>query len=828
MTLEQKIGQMTQVDISAISTNQAIDPQKLAIQIGTYGVGSVINTFFTGGCSPQMPGGLTVQGFRALIQQIQSYALNQSQPNITPPIPVLYGLDSVHGANYVANGTLFPHNTGGAATFDPQGWYAQAMITTLDTRAAGPAWMFSPVLGVGMQPLWSRLYETPGEDPFVGAQFAEAYIRGTLDAAYQAGLNYTAIAACAKHYFGYSNPRSGKDRTDAWYPDVYLKQYAQPAFDAAISSGVPTVMINSGSVSGVPATSNAMILTDILRAEQGFQGVAVTDWQDIIKLTDYHAQAATPAEAIALAINAGVDMSMVPYDAALFAPILLSLVNNGTIPVARIDESVRRILQLKIDLGLFQDPVVPPQLVNRVPGAPADQAVSLNITRKSITLLQNAPATGTGGKPILPLTNWMKAGQRILVVGPAGDSLANLCGGWSLEWEGQTNCIFQAGVGQTIGQGVTAQASSRGIGVNVTQGVNFTDYSPSILDQVAALAAQVDVVVLAIGEAPESETPGSTNDLSMSPSQMALFAALNTTTTPMITVLVEPRPRVLGPIADGSAAIIMAYLPCLHGGQAIAEVLFGVTNPSGKLPITYPRTTGDLDVYYHKPWNGADEGSPNTLYHNPLFDFGTGLSYSTITYDQLALVPGTNVTAGQTVNVVVHVTNHGPYPAEESVLVFVRQLFRAAITPEARMLKAFQRVALPVGVTTQVVIPLHTADLAYWTPSLAKTIDAGVYNVTVGNAQGSLTSQLTISQGADVRVGKGKSVYGAGRSVDIVPHTATTGPQAASVSASASPSSVVDEVIAALRSMQARPSSPVAQDIWLEGVAQALRDRLEL
>jgi len=560
-------------------------------------------------------------------------------------------------------------------------------------------------------------------------------------------------------------------------------------------------------------------------------GVAVTDWQDIIKLTDYHYLAATPAEAIALAINAGVDMSMVPYDAGLFAPILAQLVANGTISEARIDESVRRVLQLKIDVGLFQDPIVPPALAGRILGGPADQALSLNTTRKSITLLQNNVGTGasTSGKPVLPLTGWLpKAGAKILVVGPAGDPRANLCGGWSLQWGGQTNCVFQAGIGSTIGQAVTALgASLASATTTVMQGVNFTDSSPAILSQVTAAAAASDVVILAIGEAPESETPGSTQDLTISDAQLALFAAINATATPVVTILVEPRPRVLGPIADGSAGIVMAYLPCLHGGQAIAEVLWGVTNPSGKLPLTYPRTTGDLDVYYRKPTDGAVEGVPPTLYHNPLFDFGSGLSYSTLSYDGIALAGvssgGPAVAPGEVVNVTVTITNHGPYPAEESVLVFVRQLYRAAITPETRMLKAFQRVPLPVGATTTVTLPLDTSNLAYWTPSLVSQIDAGVYNVTAGGQ----TAQLTVTGSAQVRASWHPTPYGSGRAHEVVPVDAAGNAKvAAGVGDSSSVSGTIATVVDVLRAMGARASGAVAQDVFLQQVADLLALRL--
>jgi len=510
-----------------------------------------------------------------------------------------------------------------------------------------------------------------------------------------------------------------------------------------------------------------------------------------------------------MALAAGVDMSMVPSDFS-FPQLLVAMVQNGSIPEARIDESVTRILQLKIDLGLFTDPVVPPALAGRVLGGQADQNASLAMARASMTLLQNAPVPGvTGGAPILPLTGWLPAKPNVLVVGPAADSLAVLCGGWSLEWQGATGCVFQPGVGSTIGDAVAALGEAL-VGANVTvfPGVTFTSADAGDLATVTSLAAAAHVVIAAIGEAPEAETPGDIQDLDISPSQVALFAALNATTTPVVTVLVEPRPRVLGPIAAASAGLLMAYLPCLHGGHAVAEVLFGVVNPSGKLPLTYPSASGDVDLYYHKPWNATVAGEPPALFHDPLFTFGAGLSYSTLTYDHLTVSPPA-VPGGGIVNVSFTLSNAGPYDATESVLVFGSQTYRAAITPEVTMLRTFTRVFVPSGATVPVTLPLDTGAFAYWTPALARVIDAGAYTVSVGG----VTAPLTLTTSATLP----------SRGVPPAAAPAAVPPRRHPTLSADDRAALVDAVLGAVAAEGLRASGPVAQDVALA----RLRARLE-
>lgn len=782
MSLQQKIGQLTQFDISMLTdgASTTLDENKLHLAFNaSFGnlIGSVINTPFSGcDCNPSDPctEGLTPSAFAKLVQEIEAFNAQQQASAGLQHIPVLYGLDSVHGANYVTGAPIFPHNTGVAASFDVGAARTVGQSAATWTRSAGIPWMFSPVLGLGMQPLWSRLYETFGEDPVVGATMGGSFVLGAQnDSTSLLGLpsDTAAIAATAKHYFGYSNPQDGKDRTDAWIPDIYLKQYFEPAFQAAFDAGVLTTMINSASVNGVPAHANKMLLSTILRDQIGFQGVAVTDWQDIEKLVFYHRIAGNISQAVQMAFDAGVDMSMVPSDYT-FGPTLQALVESGAISEERVDASVARVLALKQTLGLLNNTQVAPDAAlrasERVTGVPVairgaalardSDGGAMNVTRASLTLLKNNNTNAaTQGKPVLPLTNWLvkesavsaRAGVRgsssgsgsgvnILVTGPSSTTRTALCGGWTQHWLGACESAFTRGA--SIADGVKQVAASYGpftglgSGVSVTsvQGVNFSDWTQAGLDAAAAAAKAADVVVLAVGEAPESESEGIDNTLELSDSQKRLFEAVAAAGKPVVTVLVEPRPRILGDVALGSEGLVMAYLPCYSGGVAIAELLFGELNPSGRLPITYPQFSGDITPYYRKPTGDYSQGTSKS-FHSPLYPFGFGLGYSQIE-ESTPQLSTDRLAAGQTLGVRVTVTNHGPMDAWHAVLVFVRQLWRGyPVTPEVKLLKAYQRVFVPAGGSQDVSLEVQYKDLSFVTPAMETRVEAAPYEVLIGD-----------------------------------------------------------------------------------------------
>src|SRR2546421_1110973 len=417
MTLEEKVGQMTQLAIGMIARGRdqeiQIDPAKLDKAIVNYGVGSILNV---------AEQALTVDKWHEIINQIQISATRKTRLGI----PVIYGIDSIHGANYVQGATLFPQEIGMAATWNPELMKRATEIAAMETRAAGIPWSFSPVLDIGRQPLWPRFYETFGEDPYLAKVMGVAFVRG-LEGSDVGAQDH--VAASLKHYMGYSFPLSGRDRTPAWIPENYLREYFLPTFDAAVKAGAHTVMVNSAEINGIPGHINRHILTDILRDELGFKGFVVSDWEDIKKLVTVWHVAANEKEATRMAVMAGIDMSMVPLDYS-FADYLIALVKEGAVPQSRIDEAVRRILKVKFELGLFENSMPNPALKSKIGLAESRQA-ALQAARESMTLLKN-----TGG--LLPLAK----NRKILVTGPTADSLLSLNNGWTYVWQGSEESLY--------------------------------------------------------------------------------------------------------------------------------------------------------------------------------------------------------------------------------------------------------------------------------------------------------------------------------------------------------------------------------------------------
>eukprot|EP01121_Diplochlamys_sp_Union-15-3_P013409 TRINITY_DN4155_c0_g4_i1.p1 TRINITY_DN4155_c0_g4~~TRINITY_DN4155_c0_g4_i1.p1 ORF type:complete len:742 (+),score=152.75 TRINITY_DN4155_c0_g4_i1:117-2228(+) len=700
---------MTQLDVSMIldySTLQ-VDVKKLTSIVKEYGVGSFLNTPFTGG---PIKGkiGFNVTDWIAFLTQVQKIVMENSNSST----PMVYGIDSVHGANYVYGATLFPHNIGVAASWNTDLANREGQITGKDSRAAGARWIFAPVLGVGVQPLWPRFYETFGEDPYLASVMGAAFITGVQGSDMSREPN---LAATAKHYLGYPAPKSGKDRTPAWIPDRMLKRYFVPPFAAAFEAGVASIMINSGEINGVPVHASSQYLSDLLRDELNFDGVAVTDWQDIEKLQFYHHIAATPAEAVEIAVNAGIDMSMVPTDLS-FPQILYQLVQQEIIPESRLDESVARILNFKEQVGLYSNPYPDPKspYIATV-GSQTDRTVSLNLVQESVTLLKNE-------RNILPL-NASKP-LKILVTGPGGNSLVNQCGGWTFHWLGaSSNQEFPFGT--TIYQGVQNIVGSN---VKYVEGCTVTELTN--FQEAVEAADNSDVVIVALAEAPESETVGDINDLNLPQAQIQFVNVLDQVGKPLIFVLLEARPRIFTSIEDSSDAILHAYLPGPEGGQGIADIIFGRVNPSGKLPFTYPAYTGDIGVpYYHK----YSENKATS----PLFKFGFGLSYTTFTYSDLKL-NATNLTIGHNLQVNVTVSNDGKYSGKEVVQLYVSDVY-ASITPEVSMLKRFTKIHLEPRQKTTLSFVLNQNDLSFYGINNDLVIEPGLFIVQVGNLQAQFT-----------------------------------------------------------------------------------------
>jgi len=698
MTLDEKIGQMTQVTLDVVlkaaDGKGELDTAKLKEAILKYHVGSILN--ISGAA-------YTREHWHHIITAIQQMAATDRLK-----IPVIYGIDAMHGMNYVQGSTLFPAEIGMAATFNPELTYREAEITAYETRASYIPWDFSPVLDLGRNPLWPRIYETFGEDPYLAKTLGASVIKG-----YQGSdvSNEYKVASCMKHYLGYSFPLDGKDRTPAWIPDRYMREYFLPSFRSAVNAGAMSVMVNSSEINGVPVHSSKYLLTDVLRGELGFKGVIVTDWQDIKYLHDRHHIAATQKDAVRIAINAGIDMSMVPSDYSFYT-YLQQLVKEGTIPVSRIDESVRRILKMKYELGLFTTPVGNPNDYPKF-GSAEFTAASLKSATESITLLKN-------NNNILPL----KKDIKVLVAGPSANTMQALDGGWSYTWQGNFSDKYAADKNTIL------KAIQQKIGkdnVSYEQGTSFD--SLMNVDAAVKAAKKADVIVLCLGEPSYAENPGNIDDLNLPSAQIQLANELAKTGKPIILVMAEGRPRIITEADSKSAATIMAYLSGNEGGNALANILFGDANPSGRLPFTYPRYANALVNYYRK---NIENGNGDDAHgYNPLYEFGYGLSYTSFAYSNLHISQPT-LKAGQTLTVTVDVKNTGAREGKESVLLYTREEY-ASITPDTKRLRAFQKPDLQPGETRTLTFKLTPQDIAFINDESKAVTEAGEFKVEIGN-----------------------------------------------------------------------------------------------
>jgi beta-glucosidase len=699
MTLEEKVGQMTQVTLAAVAAAEQdvdghvrLDPVRLRQAIVEHHVGSILNV---------VNSSLTLEGWHALLTGIQDVALNETRLGI----PIVYGIDFVHGGNYLRTGTILPHNIGLAATFNRELVRRAGVITAEDALASGLQWNFAPVLDVGRIQLWPRYYETFGEDP---------YLTGVLGREATEGLQQTGpVAATLKHYLGYSGSETGRDRTPANLTERVVREYYLPPFRAGVEAGAVSVMVSSGEIDGVPVHASRYWLTDVLREELGFDGVIVTDWEDVIFLHTRHRVASTIKDAVRMAVEAGIDMSMTPYEYR-FATYLAELVREGVIPEARIDESVRRILAMKHDLGLL-DNAVPDAAWRARSGTAAARADARQAARESITLLRN--------DGVLPLDR----NARILVTGPAANALTPLHGGWTHTWQGTDRRYFPNDA-PTILDAIRA----RGSRVTFATGSGFEQ--PADTRAAVRAARRADVAVIAVGEDAYAEWVGDVVELTLPAAQLELVRAIQATGTPTVLVLVQGRPRVISAVADAAAAIVMAYQPGMEGAEAIAEVLFGEHNPAGRLPFTYPRHVNALDTYDHRftqTLGAAVDRSPTGF--NPQFEFGHGLSYTTFAYSGLRLGSPTMASGGtQTVEVIV--TNTGHRAGQHSVLLFVRQHY-ASLTPAVRRLRGFDKIELAPGASRTVRFVLSAGDLGFVGSDGKTLLEPGLFSVMVGDLE---------------------------------------------------------------------------------------------
>ena len=698
MTLEEKIGQMCEITIDVVSDFEAskkngftLNPAMLDTVIGKYKVGSLLNV--------PLSVAQKKEKWAEAIKQIQDLSMKEIG------IPCIYGVDQIHGTTYTLDGTMFPQGINMGATFNRELTEKAAAISAYETKAGCIPWTYAPVVDLGRDPRWSRMWENYGEDCYVNAEMGKASVRGFQGSDPNHIGEYN-VAACMKHYMGYGVPVSGKDRTPSSISRSDMREKHFAPFLAAIRQGALSVMVNSGVDNGIPFHANRELLTEWLKEDLNWDGMIVTDWADINNLCTRDHIAATKKEAVKIAINAGIDMSMVPYEVS-FCDYLKELVQEGEVPMSRIDDAVARVLRLKYRLGLFENPYWDIKKYNKF-GSEEFARVALQAAEESEVLLKNEGN-------ILPLAK----GTKILLAGPNANSMRCLNGGWSYSWQGHLadQC---AGAYNTIYESLCNKYGKENI--IYEPGVTYAPYKndnwweenqPEIEKSVAA-ASRADVIIACIGENSYCETPGNLSNLTMSENQRNLVKALAATGKPVILILNQGRPRIINDIVPLAKAVINVMLPGNYGGDALANLLAGDANFSGKMPFTYPKHINALANYDYKPCENMGQMGGNYNYDSVMdvqWEFGFGLSYTTYSYSNLK-VDKTSFTADDVLTVSVDVTNTGKVAGKESVLLYSKDLV-ASSTPDNIRLRNFEKIELNPGETKTVTMQLKGSDLAF-------------------------------------------------------------------------------------------------------------------
>jgi beta-glucosidase len=728
MTLEEKVGQMDQIVIGKLrdrtapangdcnnagGNNDSLQPSCLQRVLIDYKTGSILS----GGTDN--PADNTGKGWAEQYNTIQHHAVEHSRLHI----PVIYGVDAVHGFGHPFEAPLFPHSIGMGATWDPEVAEAGGDVTRRALLATGGNWDFAPVQDLARDNRWGRYYETWAEEPALAAAMGAANIRGLQG---PGGFDSPQVAATVKHFAGYSESINGHDRVEAQLPIRYLQDIFLPAYAGGIDAGAATVMVNSGSINNIPATASRFLLTTELRQRLGFKGVVISDYGDVPALQNtYHVAADFPG-AIAKAVNAGVDVSMTPFDYVGWNNGLIQDVQNKLVSQKRIDDSVRRILTLKFALGLFDHPYVDPDAADAAVEAGRD--VTLKAARESITLLRNQGQA----LPLSPST-------KLVVTGPSADSMTNQLGGWSVSWQG----VF--GAGHVCCMGPPDQIPP---GTTVLKGLQAADpnvtYAPDQASAVAA-AASADAIVAVVGEKAYAEGLGDNPAPALPPDQKALVSALQATGKPVIVVVIAGRPLGLGP-GQNASAILMAYLPGTEGGTAVGDVIFGKVNPSGHLPVSWPSEAdqpggdfcgncpsplGDQPKFFDQ-LAGTSSGQGSG--YNPLWPFGFGLSYTTFSTSNLSVT--SSVSKHDNVTVTFDVANTGARAGADVVPVYVHQPVSDVLVPPSRLV-GFTRVVLDPGQSKTVKVSFPVSELAVTPADIDGTgrpaVEPGSYQVRVGS-----------------------------------------------------------------------------------------------
>lgn len=727
MTLEEKIGQMCEITVDVVTDFPGskegfkLSEAMLDTVIGKYKVGSILNVPLSVAQKKEV--------WAEAIRKIQEKSMKEIG------IPCIYGVDQIHGTTYTLDGTLFPQGVNMGASFNRELVRRGAEISAYETKAGCIPWTYAPVVDLGRDPRWPRMWENYGEDCYVNAEMGVAAVKG-FQGEDPNHIGEYRVAACMKHYMGYGVPVSGKDRTPSSISRSDLREKHFAPFLAAVKAGALSVMVNSGVDNGMPFHANRELLTDWLKEDLNWDGMIVTDWADINNLCTRDHIAATKKEAVKIAINAGIDMSMVPYEVS-FCDYLKELVQEGEVPMSRIDDAVARVLRLKYRLGLFEHPYWDIRKYDKF-GSAEFAAEALQAAEESEVLLKNE-----GG--ILPL----RKGTKILLAGPNANSMRCLNGGWSYSWQGHRADEF-AGAYHTIYEALCDKFGTQNIvyepGVTYApyKNDNWWEENEPEIDKAVKAAAGVDVIVACIGENSYCETPGNMNDLTLSANQRNLVKALAGTGKPVVLILNQGRPRIINDIVPLVKAVVNVMLPGNYGGDALANLLSGDANFSAKMPFTYPKYVNMLPNYDYKSCENMGQMGGNYNYDAVMdvqWPFGYGLSYTTYAYRNLR-VDRTEFVASDELVFSVDVTNTGKVEGKESVLLYSKDVV-ASSTPDNIRLRNFEKISLKPGETKTVTMKLKGSDLAFVGYDGKWRLEKGDFIIKCGDQQLDIRCQET-------------------------------------------------------------------------------------
>ena len=734
MTLEEKVGQMAEIgiDILGNSTTGVATDEKFILKedvldslMQVYKIGSVLNA----------PGkALSAQEWNRIIEKINEASIKHTG------VPTLYGIDAIHGTTYTSGATLFPQEVNAAASFNRALTRNMAEMTAYEVRASNIPWNYSPTLDLGRKHSWPRVWESFSEDAYLTAELGRQMVLG-----YQGEdpnhIDQYHIAACPKHFLAYGMTNSGQDRTPAYVSVAELKEKHFAPFKAAVEAGALSIMVNSASVNGIPTHADHELLTVWLKEGLGWDGVIVSDWSDVPNLYTRERISEDYKEAIVAAVNAGMDMAMIPYDLR-FCTYLIEAVNEGLVSEKRVEDAASRIVRMKLRLGLMETPNTYVADYPKFQGEEIREAAYTSAT-ESITLLKN-------NNNILPI----KRGAKVLVTGPNANKMRPLCGGWSFSWQGDI-------VDQSMPDGMTFYKALRAEGGANVQYVPSVEYvergsydQERMIDIQAAVRAArgVDYVVLCLGENSYCETPGNLKEMAISENQQALAKALAATGKPIILVLNEGRNRIIRSFVDDMDAVLHTYLPGTEGGRALASIIYGDVNPSGKLPHSYPKYSNAMTTYDHKVSESV--GTMMGAYdYDAVVDlqwaFGYGLSYTTFEYSNLKVLEGAEFAAGDKVRISVDITNTGDRAGKESVLLFINDDV-ASIVPDNRRLRDFDKVELQPGQTKTVEFEVAAEELAFAKNDANWYLEEGSYTVQCGNLVEKIHCTADAALGANI------------------------------------------------------------------------------